>query len=134
MREMGIDPEQVQVLGVEHESFGRRLMLLPDNLVSEGAIHFAEWAEEESSPQDRVDLARSIILGFASQFAASNPLFLFVGENDENCDLVYSAAALLLDNEITHVHQHASEEKKLDYYFGIGPLSEGLQPDSGAIN
>jgi hypothetical protein len=112
-REMGCDPERVELLRVGHAKCGQRWAIMDDDQVRTGAETFLDCFKDKfPSGADMIEHARTLILQTAPRFA-TGPMFLTL-EDDQVAErsafeLVHDAAAFLLRCGIMNVDQEPTE-------------------------
>jgi hypothetical protein len=105
IRSQGFDPNQVDVLQIDHDEFGCRWFFLSEPAVAKGAEYFTLFVECcYGDAVDKIEFARTLLLLDGPNFKA-NPAFLLADDDmiDDAPHLQWNAAAFLLSNKITSI-------------------------------
>jgi hypothetical protein len=119
-RKLGIDPERIELLRVQHDSFGERWMIVPTTEISTRATAFAEKVELENGPGvDKLAMAFIFLHESAPAFATDPLLLATVSDcevSKEWFNRCLDAAAFALKYGARTIYNIRKEQKFADLH------------------
>jgi hypothetical protein len=113
LRKLGIDPKRVERLGIRHDSFGVRWVVVPTNEISTRARAFAEEVELKNGPfVDKLVMAFIFLYDMAPKFVAGPLLLAADGNSDvskEWFDHCLDAASFALKQGVGTIYDLSEE-------------------------
>jgi hypothetical protein len=114
-RELGLAPERIVLIQVGHEKFGYRWLPLDTQQIPDDADVFADSLQRpQQSFDDKLNLARQIVLEMAPLFASDGPFLKCINDQDEHSfRLITIAAAFLSANGVMDVNSPNYNKKAI---------------------